>query len=148
LVLLINGGSASASEILSGALKDNKRAVLIGERSFGKGLVQEINQLPGGSGVNITTQRYLTPNDTDINKKGIEPDIPVELGEEDAKAKKDPQLARAIAIMEEMIKGKTVKDIINQQIASQAHAQPATESAKLKESNAAIKKDDDKSMPQ
>jgi carboxyl-terminal processing protease len=148
LVLLINGGSASASEILSGALKDNKRAVLIGERSFGKGLVQEINQLPGGSGVNITTQRYLTPNDTDINKKGIEPDIPVELGEEDAKAKKDPQLAKAIAIMEEMIKGKTVKDIINQQIASQAHAQPGTESAKLKESNALIKKDDEKPTPQ
>lgn len=137
LVLLINGGSASASEILSGALKDNKRAVLIGERSFGKGLVQEINQLPGGSGVNITTQRYLTPNDTDINKKGIEPDIPVELTEDDAKAKKDPQLTRAISIMEEMIKGKTVKDIINQQIASQSHAQPpVTDVSKLKESTA------------
>lgn len=127
LVLLINGGSASASEILSGALKDNKRAVLIGERSFGKGLVQEINQLPGGAGVNITTQRYLTPNDTDINKKGIEPDISVELSEDDAKAKKDPQLSKAIAVMEEMIKGKTVKDIINQQIASQAHLQPETQ---------------------
>jgi carboxyl-terminal processing protease len=141
LVLLINGGSASASEILSGALKDNKRAVLIGERSFGKGLVQEINQLPGGSGVNITTQRYLTPNDTDINKKGIEPDIPVELTEEDAKAKKDVQLTKAIDIMEEMIKGKTVKDIINQQIASQAHVQPPAEnaSAKLKESSALVK---------
>lgn len=122
LVVLINGGSASASEILSGALKDNKRAVLIGERSFGKGLVQEINQLPGGSGVNITTQRYLTPNDTDINKKGIEPDIAVELTEEDAKAKKDPQLQKAIGVVEEMVKGKTVKDIINQQILAKAQA--------------------------
>lgn len=129
LVVLINGGSASASEILSGALKDNKRAVLVGERSFGKGLVQEINQLPGGSGVNITTQRYLTPNDTDINKKGIEPDIMIELTEENAKDKKDPQLTRAIAVMDEMIKGKTVKDIINQQIASQSRQVPPTENA-------------------
>jgi len=139
LVLLINGGSASASEILSGALKDNKRAVLIGERSFGKGLVQEINQLPGGSGVNITTQRYLTPNDTDINKKGIEPDIPVELTEELAKAKKDVQLTKAINVMEEMIKGKTVTDIINQQIAIQSNAKAAAE-AKLKQSSSVISK--------
>jgi len=139
LVLLINGGSASASEILSGALKDNKRAVLIGERSFGKGLVQEINQLPGGSGVNITTQRYLTPNDTDINKKGIEPDISVELTEDDAKGKKDPQLMRAIGVMEEMIKGKTVTDIINQQIALQTSAKSAAES-KLKQSNSSVAK--------
>lgn len=141
LVLLINGGSASASEILSGALKDNKRAVLIGERSFGKGLVQEINQLPGGSGVNITTQRYLTPNDTDINKKGIEPDIPVELTEEDAKVKKDPQLTKAINVMEEMIKGKTVTDIINQQIALQASAKTAD--SKKPNSSALAKKQDE-----
>jgi carboxyl-terminal processing protease len=149
LVLLINGGSASASEILSGALKDNKRAVLIGERSFGKGLVQEINQLPGGSGVNITTQRYLTPNDTDINKKGIEPDITVELKEEDAKGKKDPQLSKAVDVMEEMIKGKTVKDIINQQIAAQAQLAPPVETKdKLKESSALPKKGIDKNTPQ
>jgi carboxyl-terminal processing protease len=139
LVLLINGGSASASEILSGALKDNKRAVLIGERSFGKGLVQEINQLPGGSGVNITTQRYLTPNDTDINKKGIEPDIAVELTEEEAKAKKDVQLIKAIGVMEEMIKGKTVTDIINQQIALQANVKSAAE-AKAKQSSSLLPK--------
>lgn len=118
LVVLINGGSASASEILSGALKDNKRAILIGERTFGKGLVQEINQLPGGNGINITTQRYLTPHDTDINKKGIEPDIEVPLTEEDAKAKKDPQLDKAIAVVQDMIKGKTIKDILNQQLAA------------------------------
>jgi len=119
IVVLINGGSASASEILSGALKDNKRAVLVGERSFGKGLVQEINQLPGGNGINITTQRYLTPNDIDINKKGIEPDIYVPFTEEDAKDKRDPQLTRAIGVAEEMIQGKSVKDIINQAIAMQ-----------------------------
>lgn len=138
LVVLINGGSASASEILSGALKDNKRAVLVGERSFGKGLVQEINQLPGGNGINITTQRYLTPNDTDINKKGIEPDINVELTENDAKAKKDPQLAKAISVMQEMIGGKTVKDIINQQIAAQAAhtAAPQTTDLAKKQSSA------------
>jgi len=140
LVLLINGGSASASEILSGALKDNKRAVLIGERSFGKGLVQEINQLPGGSGVNITTQRYLTPNDTDINKKGIEPDIPVELTEEDAKAKKDPQLSKAINVMEEMIKGKTVTDIINQQIALQTSKNNPSDTNKTKQTSVAPSK--------
>ncbi|HEY9746245.1 MAG TPA: S41 family peptidase, partial [Oculatellaceae cyanobacterium] len=134
LVVLINGGSASASEILSGALKDHKRAVLVGERSFGKGLVQEINQLPGGNGINITTQRYLTPNDTDINKKGIEPDIYVELTESDAKAKKDPQLAKAIAVMEEMIKGKTVQEIVSKHLASQSHKQPDVDTAGLKES--------------
>jgi carboxyl-terminal processing protease len=54
-------------------MKDNKRAVIIGEKSFGKGLVQEINRLPDSSGVNITIQKYLTPNGTDINKKGIAP---------------------------------------------------------------------------
>jgi carboxyl-terminal processing protease len=133
LVLLINGGSASASEILSGALKDNKRAILVGERSFGKGLVQEINQLPGGSGVNITTQRYLTPNDTDINKKGIEPDIAVELTEEQIKTRKDSQLARGVSILEEMIKGKTVKDILSEHIASQPPASTATGKDKLKD---------------
>jgi carboxyl-terminal processing protease len=150
LVVLINGGSASASEILSGALKDNQRAVLIGERSFGKGLVQEINQLPGGSGVNITTQRYLTPNDTDINKKGIEPDILVELTEDDAKAKKDTQLLRAIGVMDEMIHGKTVKDIINQQILAKAQTQALSTNpvGKLNESVALPKSQPEKSTSQ
>lgn len=95
LVVLIDGGSASASEILSGALKDNKRALIIGKKSFGKGLVQEINRLPDGSAIHITIQKYLTPNGTDINKKGIEPDITVEVTPEDIKNEKDPQLQRA-----------------------------------------------------
>ena len=78
IVVLINKGSASASEILSGALKDNHRATIVGEQSFGKGLVQEINKLPDEAGMNITIQRYLTPSGSDIHKKGITPDVVVE----------------------------------------------------------------------
>ena len=99
VVVLINKGSASASEIFSGAMKDNNRAVIIGEQSFGKGLVQEINKLPYESGVNITIQKYLTPNGTDINKKGITPDIEVKLTEEDIKNKNDVQLKKAIEVL-------------------------------------------------
>lgn len=106
LIILIDGGSASASEILSGAMKDNGRAVLIGTKSFGKGLVQEINRLPGGAGINITTQKYLTPNGTDINKKGITPDIEVKNTEEDIKNKKDKQLEKANQVLEELIVSK------------------------------------------
>lgn len=107
LVILINKGSASASEILSGALKDNKRAVIVGEKSFGKGLVQEINKLPDSSGVNITIQKYLTPNGTDINKKGIIPDIVVELTEEDIKNKDDKQLKKAGEVLQDLINNNT-----------------------------------------
>jgi carboxyl-terminal processing protease len=90
MVVLINGGSASASEILSGALRDNGRAKLIGQKSFGKGLVQAINKLEDGSGINVTIARYLTPNDTDINKHGIQPDYEVALKEEDYNKGKGP----------------------------------------------------------
>ena len=102
VVVLINKGSASASEIFSGAMKDNRRAVIIGEQSFGKGLVQEINKLPYESGVNITIQKYLTPNGTDINKKGITPDIEVKLTEDDVKNKNDVQLKKAIEVLNKM----------------------------------------------
>ncbi len=102
IVVLINKGSASASEILSGALKDNHRATIVGEQSFGKGLVQEINKLPDDAGMNITIQRYLTPSGNDINKKGITPDVVVELTQKDAEAKKDVQLEKAIEILEKM----------------------------------------------
>lgn len=102
VVILINKGSASASEIFSGAMKDNGRAVIIGEQSFGKGLVQEINKLPYEAGINITIQKYLTPNGTDINKKGITPDIVVELTEEDVKNKNDVQLKKAVEVLSKM----------------------------------------------
>lgn len=77
IVVLVNGASASASEILSGALKDYHRATLVGKKTFGKGLVQKVVPLPNKTGVNITIARYLTPNGTDINKLGIKPDIEI-----------------------------------------------------------------------
>ncbi len=104
MVVLINKGSASASEILSGALKDNQRAILIGENTFGKGLVQEVKPLiPFGSGLNITIQKYLTPNGTDINKKGIAPDIEIKITEENVKNNDDVQLKKAQAVLLQMI---------------------------------------------
>lgn len=111
LVILINKGSASASEILSGALKDNHRALLIGENSFGKGLVQEVKSLtPFGAGLNITVQKYLTPNGTDINKKGIAPDIEVKLTEQNIKDKDDVQLKKAQDVLLQMIKNEKMSD--------------------------------------
>lgn len=104
LIVLINKGSASASEIFSGALKDNQRALIVGETSFGKGLVQEVNRLPNGAGMNVTIQKYLTPNGTDINKKGIEPDIEVKLTDKDIEEKNDAQLKKANELMLTMIK--------------------------------------------
>ncbi len=105
VVVLVNKGSASASEIFSGAIKDNKRGVIVGTQSFGKGLVQEINKLPNQAGINITIQKYLTPNGTDIHKKGIAPDIVVELTEEDVKNKNDVQLKKAIEVAQELSNG-------------------------------------------
>lgn len=96
IVILVNGASASASEILSGALKDAKRATLVGRKTFGKGLVQKVIPLPNQTGVNVTTARYLTPNGADINKLGIKPDI--EIGNEFdffVDNKKDVQLEKA-----------------------------------------------------
>ncbi|HEY9765452.1 MAG TPA: S41 family peptidase [Chroococcales cyanobacterium] len=104
LVVLVDGGSASASEILAGALLDTKRGVLIGTKTFGKGLVQTVHALEGGSGIAITTNKYLTAGGTDINKKGIVPNIVIELPKNpkgevimpDEKGFKDTQLDRAI----------------------------------------------------
>jgi len=79
VVVLIDEGSASASEILSGAIKDNKRGVLVGKKTFGKGLVQSVRSLSDGSGLTVTVAKYLTPSGKDINKNGIEPDIRVDL---------------------------------------------------------------------
>lgn len=101
LVILINQGSASASEILSGALKDYNRAVLVGEKTFGKGLVQKIETIQDDNGLNITIAKYLTPSGKDINKKGIEPDYKVEYTKADFLAKKDPQLNKAKEIIKD-----------------------------------------------
>ncbi len=79
LVVLVNEGSASASEIVSGAIKDNKRGKLVGKKTFGKGLVQSMRTLVDGSGLTVTVAKYLTPNGTDINKSGINPDIEVKM---------------------------------------------------------------------
>ena len=83
VVVLVNEGSASASEILSGALQDNERAVLVGQKTFGKGLVQSVRGLSDGSGLTVTIAQYLTPKGTDIHKNGILPDVPVELSEKE-----------------------------------------------------------------
>ena len=79
LVVLVNEGSASASEIVSGAIRDNKRGKLVGRKTFGKGLVQSMRTLVDGSGLTVTVAKYLTPNGTDINKFGITPDIEVKM---------------------------------------------------------------------
>ena len=76
--MLINGGSASASEIVAGALQDHRRAILLGTRSFGKGSVQTIIPMPGRGAMRLTTARYYTPSGRSIQAKGIEPDIKVE----------------------------------------------------------------------
>ena len=104
VVVLVNKGSASASEILSGALKDNRRATLVGTQTFGKGIVQEINKLPEGSGVNITIQRYLTPSGNDIHKKCITPDVIIDLTDENIKNKDDVQLKKGIEVLSQKIK--------------------------------------------
>lgn len=101
VVVLVNGASASASEILSGALKDYKKAKLVGKKTFGKGLVQKVVPLPNQTGLNVTIAKYLTPNGTDINKLGIKPDI--EVGNEFDfylnSSKKDVQLETAKEIL-------------------------------------------------
>jgi carboxyl-terminal processing protease len=83
MVVLVNEGSASASEILSGALQDNNRAVLVGQKTFGKGLVQSVRGLSDGSGMTVTIAKYLTPRNRDIHKHGINPDVPVKMTEQE-----------------------------------------------------------------
>lgn len=104
LIVLIDHSSASASEILSGALKDYNKAKLIGTTTYGKGMVQEVLPLPNETGLNLTIAKYLTPKGTDINKKGIEPDINIELTLEDLKKNRDAQLDVAKKMMTDIIK--------------------------------------------
>ncbi len=109
LVVLVDGGSASASEILSGALQDNERAVLVGTKTFGKGLVQSVRPLGDGSGLAVTIAKYLTPKGRDINKAGIMPDIVVEMSEEKREelsenrdrigTAQDPQYVKALEVL-------------------------------------------------
>jgi len=101
MVVLINKGSASASEILSGALRDNKGVKLIGEKSFGKGSVQEVVNLRDGySFLKITIAKWLTPKGNLISEVGLDSDIKVELTDDDVQSKKDPQLEKAIEIVQ------------------------------------------------
>ncbi len=107
VVVLIDEGSASASEILSGAIKDNKRGILVGKKTFGKGLVQSVRSLPDGSGLTVTIAKYLTPSGKDINRNGIEPDVKsdlllndkVKLTNADLGTKKDSQYVTAENIL-------------------------------------------------
>ncbi len=95
-VVLMNGGSASASEIVAGALKDHGLAKLIGEKSFGKGSVQELVDIDGSAQVKLTIAKWLTPDGHDLNQDGLEPDIKVEMTDEDFQNDRDPQLDRAL----------------------------------------------------
>lgn len=95
-VVLINQGSASASEIVAGALRDYKKAILIGEKSFGKGSVQTLKSLSDGSTIKVTIAKWLTPNGELIDKKGLKPDIEVDLTKEDVDNNRDPQMDRAV----------------------------------------------------
>lgn len=108
IIMLINGGSASASEILAGALHDNNRATLVGEKTFGKGSVQEVICLKNfvislgsdckSDSLKVTTAHWFTPNDVNISKEGIKPDVEVKLTNEDYNTNLDPQLVRALEL--------------------------------------------------
>jgi len=105
MAVLINEGSASASEILAGALKDHGRAVIVGKQSFGKGSVQTLFNLSDSSGIFVTIAKYYTPAGTVIDKVGLSPDIEVE-GEFVKDRESDAQLKRAILELQGLIDGK------------------------------------------
>ena len=94
-VVLVNGSSASASEIVAGALQDYEKATIVGEKTYGKGVVQNLYDLSGGTVLKVTTAEWYTPLDRSINGEGITPDIEVERSYEDINAMRDPQLDKA-----------------------------------------------------
>ncbi len=102
MVVLINGGSASASEIVAGALKDSAGARLVGETTFGKGSVQEVLQLANGSSLKVTVASWIRPSGKSIDKEGIEPDIAIEITESDRLSGRDPQMDRALEVIKEL----------------------------------------------
>lgn len=104
IVVLVNSGSASASEILAGALRDDLGAKLVGSKTFGKGSVQQLEKLTGGSSLRLTIARWLTPNGEYIMEKGIEPDVKVDLSDEDYNSNRDPQMEKALETLKEKIK--------------------------------------------
>ncbi|MEI7512770.1 MAG: S41 family peptidase [Candidatus Uhrbacteria bacterium] len=106
-IVLVNGGSASASEIVSGALQDYGVATMVGEKTFGKGSVQDYSTLPDGSAIKITIAEWLTPKDRTINKTGLDPDVVVARTPEDYEAQRDPQLDRALGILNGTATGTT-----------------------------------------
>jgi len=103
IVVMINGGSASASEIVAGALQDYKRAILLGTKSFGKGSVQTVVPMSDGSAIRLTTSKYYTPNGRSIHGLGIVPDILVEYEE---RPMKDKEVEKETALLEKLIEGK------------------------------------------
>lgn len=104
VVVLVNGGSASAAEILAGALQDVRNVKLVGEKTFGKGSVQEIQSFSDGSSAKISVAEWLTPKGRHINKKGIDPDVEVKFPEDGIINKNDPQLDKALEILKTEIK--------------------------------------------
>lgn len=104
LVVLVNQGTASASEILAGALRDNRNVKLVGDKTFGKGSVQELINLKGGSSLKVTVAKWLTPKGVSISEHGLEPDYKIAITEKEIEDKKDPQLDKAVEVLLKMIK--------------------------------------------
>jgi carboxyl-terminal processing protease len=99
MIMLIDGGSASASEILAGALKEHKVATLVGEKTFGKGSVQELIPLTDDSSIKVTIAHWLTPNGVSLSKNGVDPDVVVKMTDDDRKADRDPQINKAVELL-------------------------------------------------
>ncbi len=99
LIVLVNDGSASASEIFAGAIKDNNRGKIVGEKTFGKGTVQDVVELKDGAGLHITIAKWLTPKGKSIHKEGISPDVEVKMSADDIKNERDPQMEKALSLI-------------------------------------------------